>query len=332
MGMGPPGMPPPGYGDMLALPGMPPPESSFEERPAKKRRLKGMETDSLTQLLTGLHQCLERLLEFAAGAKTDKEASPTTEVPVPHLQEEFERHWRLRFDARALGEPNTASFLRRFPGVFTVRSNGFQLMVKPGEDPNFESAAEVGIEQSDSKDASNEDFSVGTAEQMAALLVNLVAEERKSGGAPLNFQYASYEVVQDLLTQLRESDSSNDGKELLNTLLDPKPAAKEEPRRNNDRDNHDRRSPDRQDRMPPIQDRGSPPRGMGGPPPRRDDFNGGRRDGGYGGGMRSGGGGDNMQRDKRGSDGRSLCRQFQSGRCTYGDTCKFVHETDPDRR
>lgn len=317
---------------MLALPGPPAPEGAMEERPTKVRRLKGLDTSSLTQLLTGLHQCLERLLDFSAGSK---ESSQLAEVPVQHLQEEFERHWRLRFDARAVGEPNTAAFLRRFPEVFRVRSNGFQLMVAPSEDPNFEAAAEVGLERPEGAADSTQDFAVSCAEQVAALLVNLVAEERKSGGAPLNFQYASYEVVQELLSHLRDGGApgkdENASQELLNTLLDPKPQKPQEPQRQEPRrQERDRENDDRDDRggPPAIRDarspnRGSPPRR---PPPRRDDFDGPRRDGG--------GGRPNapFRADKRGSDGRSLCRQFQSGRCTYGDSCKFLHEVDPDRR
>jgi len=178
------GMPPPdGSGDMMALmPTMsgPLPEvASTEDRPAKKRRLKGLDVLSLTKLLTGLHQCIERLLEFSPSAKADKaadgeKASPPSEVPLHHLEEEFERHWRLRFDARAVGEPNTAAFLRRFPEVFRVRSNGFQLMVAPEQDPNFDQAAEVGIERAERVTAP--DFAVSFAEQVAALLANLVAE------------------------------------------------------------------------------------------------------------------------------------------------------------
>merc|ERR1719440_1785579 len=174
--MMPPGMPPPGMmhpgmpgmppdgGDMLALPSQPGKDRT------KKRRLKGFDTSSLAQLLTGLHQCLERLLEFAASATTDKDTAKPTEVPVQHLQEEFERHWRLGFDARAVGDPNTATFLRRFPGVFRVRSNGFQVMVSPAEDPNFEAAAEVGIERVEESDELKRDFAVSCAEQVAALL------------------------------------------------------------------------------------------------------------------------------------------------------------------
>lgn len=259
-------------------------------------------------------------------AKTDEEKKPSkiVEVPLQHLEEEFERHWRLRFDACAVGEPNTAAFLRRFPEVFGVRSNGFQIMVKPKEDPNFEEAAEVGMEQADTQSDIIPDFTTSCAEQVISLMVNLVSEERKSGGAPLNFQYASHEVVQDLLGKVRDGSSREEQNALLNTLLDPKPqVAKEEPRRQERQDRQERRRSESADRGgQAIRDR-SPRRSS---PPRRDDFMGGKGGGNYSDRPQ-------VQRvDRRGSDGRSLCRQFQSGRCTYGDTCKFLHEADPDHR
>jgi len=340
----PPGMPPfegEGMEMMLTLPGMlATTEGHAEERPTKKRRLKGLDVPSLIKLLTGLHQSLEKLLE-STGTKGEK----ATEAPVQHLEEEFERHWRLRFDSRAVGEPSTVSFLRRFPQVFTVRSNGFQVVVMPVEDPNFEVAAEVGIEQAadSSRDsmAKHQDFAVTFAEQVAAFLVNLVAEERKSGGAPLNFQYAQYEVVQDLLTRLKDGGAEDD-KELVNALCDPKPPPREEPRRQVRHQEHDDR--DQEHREPPRALENSAHDNRGDhrePPPRRRDDNPGQRynsghSGGYGdrgGGKGGKGGGRDQQQgfDKRGSDGRNLCRQFQSGRCTYGDNCRFLHEKDPDR-
>lgn len=290
-----------------------------DERAAKRRRLKGLDTGSLAKILEGLHQSLCTLLETPSGGEAGFK-----EVPIHHLEEEFEQHWHLRFDARSIGEPNTASFLRRFPSVFNVRSNGLHLVVSPVEAPNFEQAAEVGLERpGNARDAApSADFAVSFAEQVASLLVNLVAEERKSGGAPLTFQYANYEVVQDLLARLRDGGSREEENELLNTLLDPKPPIKEdqrdrdrerdrerEERERNQRDQHDDRDQDRDDRdhgrdwrQHDDRDRGHQNRPP--PPPRP---------------------------DKRGSDGRSLCRQFQSGRCTYGENCKFLHERDPDR-
>lgn len=336
-GMMPPGMPPPGMmppgmsesGEMLALP-----MQGGEERPTKKRRLRGLDVVSLMQLLTGLHQCLERLMEFSAGVKTDKEDSQPADVPVQHLEEEFERHWRLRFDACAVGEPNTSAFLRRFPGVFKVRSNGFQTVVAPVEDPNFEDAAQVGIEKPGTAQESEAqpDFSVGYADQVASLLCNLVADERKSSGAPLNFQFANYEVIQDLLSRLRDG-SRGDEDTLLNALLDPKPPDRKEEQR---RQHQERQLADDMERDRPLpimnhdRDQDFGPRGDRGPP-RHDNFDGPRRYGGGKGGG-GGGGGGNFNPDRRGGDGRSVCRQFQAGRCTYGDTCKFAHEKDPDRR
>lgn len=312
---------------MLALPSQPGKDRT------KRRRLKGFDTSSLAQLLTGLHQCLERLLEFAASATADKDTAKPTEVPVQHLQEEFERHWRLGFDARAVGDPNTATFLRRFPGVFRVRSNGFQVMVSPGEDPNFEASAEVGIEQVEESDELKRDYAVSCAEQVAALLANLVAEERKSGGAPLNYQYASFDVVQDLISRVRDGRvRGHDEDFLVNTILDPKP-----PVYHSNKEVHKPAMESRRERRSPVRDdqddRGARNRSRSGPrdggrgdrppppdPPRRDDNRGGK--GNYG---------KNQNRDNRGADGRSLCRQYQMGRCTYGDQCKFAHEMDSER-
>lgn len=305
MGMMPPDMQGhPGVGTELALFAAPVLSEHADPPQAKRRRLKGLDASGLTKLLIGLHQCLKRLSDCPPSKK-----HPTKcEAPVHSLEEEFERHWRLRFDARAMGEPSTASFLQRFPEVFRVRNNGIQLMVTPVENPNFEQAAEQGILRGDNyrdPHLSSNEFAVGVGEQVAALLANLVAEDRKSGGAPLHYQFANYDIVQDLLARLRDTGSEDEEYRLLEQLLDPKPAAKEEPQPSRDFD----RDMGREflNDFPP---QGPPPMAMGppmmappmGPPPM------------------------GFRPDRRGSDGRSLCRQFQSGRCTYGDNCKFLHE------
>lgn len=282
----------------------------------KTRRLKGLDADGLEKLLSGLHTCLSRMAAKPGG-------EGFMEVPVHHLEEEFERQWRLPFNTRAMGEPSTAAFLQRFPAVFKVRNNGIYVLVSPGEDPNFDMAAEVGLDKpADDKAlmAPSCDFTAGFGEQVANMLVNLVAEERKAAHAPLHFQYAPYEVVQDLVARVRHGGSRSEEQELLGSLLDPKPAPKreEEPR---EREREDRGPPDFG--PPPMGPPGMPPMGMppmgpppfGGPPDFGPMRGGPRMMGGMGGGP-----------DRRGSDGRSLCRQFQSGRCSYGDTCKFVHE------
>lgn len=317
MGMPPPGMPMlPGMehanGEMVALnreggnPEALRPVEALPERPAKKRRLKGFDTASLTKLLIGLHQCLRRLVDRPR-EPSDKCDKPL-EVPVLCLKDEFERHWRLKLDAQAMGEPNLAAFLRRFPGVFKIRTAGCFTLVAPAEAPVFEQAAEEGMEWLDSKKeprAEPFDFAVGFAEQTAALLANLVAEERKAGGAPLSFQYANYEVISDLLTLVREGNGEEtQTNSLLEALLDPKPAQPKPVETNyNDDRRDDHRGGDR-DYGASGGNFGAMPPPAAPPPP-------------MGGGMRS---------DRRGSDGRSLCRQFQSGRCSYGDSCKFLHE------
>jgi len=286
------------------------PEDPGPERASKRRRLKGLDNAGLTKLLIGLHQCLKTLVDQPQSGNTPEEP---LETPINSLEEEFERHWRLRFDCRAMGEPNTAAFLRRFPDVFKVRSNGIQLMVSPKESPNFEQAAEIGMEQKGGDQSAQvhpHEFAVGYAEHAAAILGNLVAEERKAGGAPLNYQYASYEVVQDIFMRLRDGATKEDQNTLLEALLDPKPLpVKEDNERGHDRGyerghdrdhDQDRDAPREYDRPPPME-------------PPRDDY---RRPP------------PPMRPDRRGSDGRSLCRQFQSGHCSYGDTCKFLHERE----
>lgn len=264
---------------------------------AKRRRLKGLDAESLTKLLIGLHQCLKRLVDRPASETTSTQA---LEVPIACLEEEFSRHWRLPFDVRALGEPSAAAFLRRFPDVFKLRNNGLQLVISPVEAPNFEVAAETGMERSDSSRETGGDFAVSFGEHVASLLVNLVAEERKAGGAPLSFQYANYEIVQDLMSRLRDGATRLEQSGLLESLLDPKPVQpKEEPR-------PERRSP------PPFRDNHDFDR----PPP-----------------MMNMGKGDSKGFDKGHGDRRpggrqvNVCRQYQQGgRCSYGDNCRFAHE------
>ncbi|CAE7793508.1 Clec4e [Symbiodinium microadriaticum] len=197
---------------------------SQAQRPAKRRRLKGLDANSLEKLLRGLHQCLRRIVD----SLPDAAAGPNgKEAPVQALEEEFERHWRLRFDARAMGESGTASFLRRFPSVFKARSNGVEVLVAPLEDPNFDDAAAAGLERAAPEDKSFQvdGFAASFGEQVIAALANLVAEERKPGSVPLNFQYASFEVAQELLTKLKDGGNREEEDELINALLEPKPRA-----------------------------------------------------------------------------------------------------------
>lgn len=293
-GMMPPGMmPPPGVlpPEMNGMP-MPPMPDGIPEgpRPAKRRRLKGLDANSLEKMLRGLYQCLRRLVDVLP-EKTPKEA------PVEALEEDFEQFWRLRFDARAMGEPGTAAFLRRFPTVFGLRSTGLSVMVSPMEEPNFDEAAAVGLEKTNAETKTfkvPDGFAHGLGEQVIAALVNLTAEDRKPGSVPLNCQYASYEVAQELLGTLKEGNRDEE-QELLKALRDPKLL---QPRVED-----------------PIvrEDLGPPPHpgppsfnGPPGPPPPPD------KGFGKGGGFSKGGG--------------RLCRQFQYGRCTWGENCRFVHE------
>lgn len=313
------GLLPPGTVTSTELAVLPPPPMpmAFEtthtvEAPkAKRRRLKGLDSAGLARLLGGLHGCLQRMVNAPGSEEGKPEAK---EAPVHELEEEFERQWRLRFDARAMGEPSTAAFMRRFPDVFKVRSNGVHLVAAPAAAPDFEAvaAAETGLDRpwgdrSDATQGPAGDFAVGFGEQVAAMLANLVSEDRKSGGAPLNFQFANYEVVQDLLARLRDGGAREEESELLSTLMDPRPPPpKEDPppavARDMDRERERQYEREREYDRGGQDFRGPPaPPYRGGPPPP-------------------------MRPDRRGSDGRSLCRQFQSGRCTYGETCKFLHE------
>lgn len=275
------------------------PMQNQTERPAKRRKLKGVDAASVTKLLMGLHHCLRRLVEV--------QKDTGGEAPLSRLEEEFKRHWRVSFDARAMGEANTAAFLRRFPDIFKVRSNGVQLMVSPVESPQFEAAAEAGMERGEVSQALNVPhgghFAASFGEQLAAMMANLVAEERKLGGAPLNYQYAAHEVVTDLLGKLRDGDSDEES-ELLDSLLDPKPLALRQERKEEPVPHRATRDIGRDYPVPPPA-----------PPPPFEDW---RRQA------------TSFRPDRRGSDGRSLCRQFQNGgRCSYGDSCKFLHEMAP---
>eukprot|EP00747_Dinoflagellata_sp_TGD_P072270 gnl/TRDRNA2_/TRDRNA2_157408_c4_seq6.p1 gnl/TRDRNA2_/TRDRNA2_157408_c4~~gnl/TRDRNA2_/TRDRNA2_157408_c4_seq6.p1 ORF type:complete len:408 (-),score=72.39 gnl/TRDRNA2_/TRDRNA2_157408_c4_seq6:54-1196(-) len=345
-------MPPPGMmpGADLAMlgdnHGGPPeakaPEAEEPKKPPKKRKLKGLDASALAKLISGIHQTLRRLAE----APSSDKPNGVGEAPVSALESEFAKYWGLNFDVQAMGEPSTASFLSRFPEVFRLRSNGVQMMVAPIDAPNFEQAAESGMDRAvEVRDSGlSTEYAVSFGEQIMALLVNLVAEERKLGGAPLNYQFANYAIVQECSAGLRDGQSKEDLSKLIGDLMDPKPHIPEPPRPNRDRDEHDNRDGDRMRDRDRSRDR-SRDRGRGrsrdrdfhrrpgSPPPDfrgggdfrgRGDFGGGnfRSDDFRGGGGRRGGPGP----DRRGNDGRSLCRQFQNGRCTYGDTCKFAHE------
>jgi len=297
-------------------------EDAAPPRPAKRRRLKGFDLPGLEKLLRGLHQCLRRLVDCMPDSTAGIHGK---EAPVQLLEEEFERHWRLRLDARAMGEPGTAALLRRFPAVFGVRSNGIAVMVAPMEDPNFDDAAAEGFERAvpdDKRFQVPEGFAVSLGEQVAAVLSNLVAEDRKSGGAPLNFQFSNFEVAQELLQKLREGSSKEEESDLLASLLDPKPhQVKEKPPMNEEESS----GPPPPGGPAPFPPGGPPPPphfgpcGPGGPPPFGAPHGGGPPGPPmFGGGKGCFGKGDGKR--------PNLCRQFQFGRCTYGENCRFLHE------
>lgn len=227
--------------------------------PAKKRRSKGgLDASGVARLICGLHDCLQRMLGAAAGCEA--------QAPIHELEDEFERRWRLRLDSRALGEASTAAFLQRFPEVFRVRSNGLYLVVSPVPEPDFEKAAKSGLEcktrvqrarieellarlrlgasGGETEDLlvalemthwlapsiysdRGSDFAVGFGEQVTALLANLVSEERKAIGAPLNYQFAKFGAAEDLLARLR-GGSTKDTEDLMAAIMDPKPPAPKE--------------------------------------------------------------------------------------------------------
>mmetsp|Transcript_71425 Transcript_71425/g.149248 ORF Transcript_71425/g.149248 Transcript_71425/m.149248 type:complete len:383 (-) Transcript_71425:257-1405(-) len=313
--------------ELAALPA-PPISMAFEtkhhnEAPTKRRRLKGMDSNSLARLLSGLHNCLEGMVRGSDGVK---------EVPVHELEEEFEEHWKLRFNARAVGEPNTTAFLKRFPEVFKVRNNGLHTVVEPVTQSDFSSAAIAGLDRfGEEKDASGStgQFVLGFGEKVAGLLGNLVAEERKAAHAPLPFQFVNYEVVQDLLARLRDGGSREEMQDLVSMVLDPKPhVPKEETNNKASADEPGRGGLPNSEFLNPGPPTGggsafgggapsmAPPPGM--PPPPHGG-------GGGGGGSRAPGKNPPMRRT---ADGRNLCRLFQTGRCSYGDNCRFAHEYD----
>lgn len=193
------------------------------------------------------------------------------------------------------------------------------------EDPNFDQAAETGIAWSGVNDGFIQEpdgFAANVAEHVAALLGNLVAEERKAAGAPLPFQYTNYEVVADLLGGLRDGHASHDEQsKLFDQVLDPKPVVRKEPPREDRRDDYgDDRDRDRYERRDDRDDYDrrdttarSPGRGRPPPPPPP---------GSGSGGMHS----ERTPMPRSHRTGMNLCRQWQSGRCSYGDDCRFAHE------
>lgn len=329
------------------LPASLPGEISLAEPPAKKRKIKGaLEVDKLSKLLQGMHLALQQM--------TRPPNKP--EARVNGFEDQLKKYWKTNFKATVWGDTNMVAFLRRFPGVFNVKSNGLELLVSAVETPDFDKEAVDNVEPNRGIPEYACKFSSGLGDHVLAFMANLISEEKKVGGHVLNYQFTPFAICEDFLTRIREDEDAlddNDTMFLLDTLCDPRP----QPPQNVSRDDwptqrDDDRGKDWQDRKDwqanrdwkdnrdwrnDDRDRDGGPRGRG---PNFYDRGGGdnydrrrddddrpwRRD------NRGGGNKDNQFRpDRRGSDGRSLCRQYQFNRCTYGDKCRFLHEYDAER-
>jgi len=329
-----------------------PSEVVVAEPPAKKRKIKGaLEVPQLSKLLQGMHAALQHL--------TSPPNKP--ETSVNGLQNQLKRYWKTNFDAKAMGDTSMVGFLRRFPGVFSVKSNGLELVVSAMEAPDFNQEAENGLEPSRGLPEYACKFSSGVSEHVLAFMANLISEEKKVGGHVLNYQFAPFAIYEDFLTRIREDEDALDDQDtliLLDSVCDPRPQPREPVQKDDFDDHHKNRNQGWQDRKDQHwkndhdwdrgrdrrDDRDGGPRGRGpnfynrggddnyGRDRYRNDRNDDddrpwRRDN-----KRDGPGNREYQSDKRGSDGRSLCRQYQFNRCTYGDNCRFLHEFDPERR
>lgn len=314
------------------------PTAIVAEEPApKKRKVKGaLEAGPLSKLLQGMHLALQQI--------TKPPSKP--ETAVNGFEDQLRKYWRTHFDVRAMGDNNMVGFMRRFPSVFNMKNNGVELVVSPMEAPDFDKAAEAGIEPIRGPSEHACKFSAGMGEHVLALIVNLFAEEKKAGGHALHYQYAPFAVCEDFLTRIQQFEDGLDDdvtKHLLDTICDPRPQPPARAEQNTSWDSHDRRDDHQWDRKDQDRDwrdnrdwrnRDDGPRGRG---PNFYDRHSGHDDRDR---ERYDDRRDNRpkQRDNReyrsdvrGSDGRSLCRQYQYNKCTYGDQCRFLHEYAKDQ-
>merc|ERR1719240_392301 len=191
--------------------------SSWKSQQQKKRKVKGaLEAAPLSKLLQGIHLALQEM--------TRPPKKP--QVGMTSFEDQLQRYWRTHFDFRAMGDTNMVGFMRRFPSVFNVKSNGVELAISPAEAPDFDKAAESGIEPNRAPIEHPTKFTTGMSEHVLAMIVNLISEDKKAGGHVLNYQYAPFAVCEDFLAHTQEKENGvedDDTKTLLDTICDPRP-------------------------------------------------------------------------------------------------------------